>query len=90
MRLKELRTEKNLSQGQLARMGGVSQAYISDLEANRANPTITVAIKLANALGVSLMELIGDPNEYVRKAGEKNNTSAGQPCDQKLGTKKQK
>jgi|LSQX01.1.fsa_nt_gb transcriptional regulator with XRE-family HTH domain len=77
MRLKELRTEKNLSQGQLARMGGVSQAYISDLEANRANPTITVAIKLANALGVSLMELIGDPNEYVRKAGEKNNTSAG-------------
>jgi transcriptional regulator with XRE-family HTH domain len=77
MRLKEIRTEKNLSQGQLARMGGVSQAYISDLEANRANPTITVAIKLANALGVSLMELIGDPNEYVRKAGEKNNTSAG-------------
>ena len=77
MRLKEIRTEKNLSQGQLARMGGVSQAYISDLEANRANPTITVAIKLASALGVSLMELIGDPNEYVRKAGEKNNTSAG-------------
>jgi transcriptional regulator with XRE-family HTH domain len=77
MRLKEIRTEKNLSQGQLARMSGVSQAYISDLEANRANPTITVAIKLANALGVSLMELIGDPNEYVRKAGEKNNTSAG-------------
>jgi len=77
MRLKELRTEKNLTQHQLARMGGVSQAYISDLEANRANPTITVAIKLANALGVSLMELIGDPNEYVRKAGEKNNTSAG-------------
>ena len=56
MRLKEIRTEKNLSQGQLARMSGVSQAYISDLEANRADPSITVANKLANALGVSLLE----------------------------------
>lgn len=78
MRLKELRTERNLTQHQLARLSGVSQAYISDLDLNRRTPTITVAIRLADALGVSLLELIGDTYTEQGKDGDnQNDATAG-------------
>jgi len=78
MRVKQYRKTKGISQARLAQISGVSQSYIAYLERGERHPTIPIAIKLANALGVSLMELIGDPNEYVRKAGEnQNNATAG-------------
>jgi transcriptional regulator with XRE-family HTH domain len=58
--LKTLRRAKGWSQTRLARESGVSQTYISDLEAGRSNPTVPVLKRLAAALGVRVSDLIGE------------------------------
>ena len=59
MRLKEIRTEKGLSVPKLVEMSGVPRRTIQDLEA-RGDGRISTAIKLADALGVTLVELCRD------------------------------
>lgn len=39
---------------------GFSQQYISDLERGRCNPTVVTLYELAEALGVSHVELVRD------------------------------
>jgi transcriptional regulator with XRE-family HTH domain len=60
-KLKLLRNLRNMTQQQLSRKSGVSQAYINELENGRkANPSIGIISKLAFALGVSVKELFDD------------------------------
>lgn len=40
MNLKQLRTERSLTLGQLAKESGVSKAILSDMEKGESNPTI--------------------------------------------------
>ena len=49
--LKEVRTEANLSQAQLAEMVGVSRNTISSIETGQFNPTAKLALILCIALG---------------------------------------
>lgn len=56
-RLQTLRLERGLSTVQLAKLAGTTRTYISDLEAGRRNPSLVLASKLADALGVSLDDL---------------------------------
>ncbi|AVX21635.1 Helix-turn-helix [Carboxydocella sporoproducens DSM 16521] len=65
-RLKAIRKALGLSQTRLAELSGVSQAYISELEAGCKQPTLTILDKLAKALGVSVAELL---DEQKPKAG---------------------
>lgn len=58
-----LRAERKMSQTQLAvRLGprslGVTQGYISELEAGQKNPTLTTLAALAEALDVKLACLL--------------------------------
>ena len=55
--LKKIRTSKNLTQPQLARISGISQSYISEIESFKKSPTLDMIEKLANALQVSPYEL---------------------------------
>ena len=55
-----LRINLGLSQLELARLCGVCQQYISFIENNKKLPSLTVAKRLAKALGVTLDELISD------------------------------
>ncbi len=48
--LKSIRTEKGLSQGQLAEMVGVSRNTISSIETGQFNPTAKLALILCIAL----------------------------------------
>ena len=48
--LKEARTEKNLSQSQLAELVGVSRNTISSIETGQFNPTAKLALILCIAL----------------------------------------
>ena len=48
--LKEVRTEANLSQAQLAEMVGVSRNTISSIETGQFNPTAKLALILCIAL----------------------------------------
>lgn len=56
-RLKEARSEKNLSQAQLAEMVGVSRNTISSIETGQFNPTAKLALILCVALDKKFEEL---------------------------------
>jgi len=53
-----VRREKGLTQEQVAERSGFSQQYISGLERGRRNPTVVSVYELAQALGVSYLELL--------------------------------
>ncbi|WP_376743244.1 helix-turn-helix domain-containing protein [Ensifer canadensis] len=52
--------ERSLSQEELSFRSDSSRAYISGLEAGRRNPTALSLVKFAEALGVTVVELITD------------------------------
>ena len=56
-RLKGARSEKNLSQAQLAEMVGVSRNTISSIETGQFNPTAKLALILCIALDKKFEEL---------------------------------
>lgn len=69
--LKELRTERNLTLGQLSKMSKISKAMLSDIEKGNSNPTINTIWKIANGLNVpytKLMEGIEKEATVVRKS----------------------
>lgn len=51
--LKRIRTEKDISQGDIARELGVSRGFVSNIESGKTNPTLATIAKLAKALSVS-------------------------------------
>jgi transcriptional regulator with XRE-family HTH domain len=53
-----LRREKGLTQEDVAARSGFSQQYLSSLESGRRNPTVITLYELAQALGVSHVELV--------------------------------
>lgn len=53
-----LRKEKGLTQEQLEERSGFSQQYLSGLERGRRNPTIVSLYQIAQALGVSHVDLV--------------------------------
>lgn len=55
----KIRTEKGLTQAQLADRLNVQQSMISMIENEERNPSVDVLLKLAAALGVTVDELIG-------------------------------
>lgn len=59
-RVRELRQEKNMLQGELAFKVGVRESYISDVENAKKEPCLEVIRMLAQGLGVSLRRLFWD------------------------------
>ena len=58
-RVRELRRGRGLTLEELAELSGVSRAMISKVERGEKNPTLVVAAKLAEGLGVTLSQLAG-------------------------------
>lgn len=56
--LNRLRTERDLTLGQLAALSGLSKAMLSDLEKGGGNPTINTLWKIANGLKVPYTRLL--------------------------------
>ena len=56
--LKEIRQARGLSQEALALECGLHRTYISGIERGARNPTVITLYELAQALGVSHMELV--------------------------------
>lgn len=56
--LKRIRTERNITQGDIVRTLGVSRSFISNIENGKTNPTLSTITSLARALGVSSDELL--------------------------------
>src|SRR5882724_9040990 len=59
-KIAELRKQKDLSQTDFAKAVGVSREMIGRYERNEVMPSIEVAKKIADALGVSLDYLAGE------------------------------
>jgi len=62
-RLKTIRTGRGLSQRQLARVSGVANATISQIEAGRLNPTVSMLKKVLDGFPISLSEFFADDFE---------------------------
>jgi transcriptional regulator with XRE-family HTH domain len=57
--LTRIRTERDLTQRDLARRAKVTEAYVSQLESgSRLNPSLPVLKRLAKALGVPVTALL--------------------------------
>jgi transcriptional regulator with XRE-family HTH domain len=61
-RLTATRTERGLTQAELAQRSGVSPSYLGQLEAGRSQPTLEILTNLAVALAVSIDDLAFDTN----------------------------
>jgi len=59
--LRRLRIARRLSLSELARATGMSKATLSGVESGRSNPTVDTLAALADALRVSLGELLEEP-----------------------------
>ncbi|WP_198470423.1 LexA family protein [Acetomicrobium sp. S15 = DSM 107314] len=68
--IRKARKAKNLTQSELAAIIGVSRSAIYDWERGKYSPTGERAIKLANALGLSVTEFLPDYLLEERKPNE--------------------
>jgi transcriptional regulator with XRE-family HTH domain len=57
-RVKKLRADRGWSLEELSSVSGVSRSMLSEIERERANPTLSVTYRIARAFGLSLQDLI--------------------------------
>jgi transcriptional regulator with XRE-family HTH domain len=57
--VRDIRKERGLTQHELSRLAGVSRNEISNIENNRNSAYMTTIYRLANALSVDAVELLG-------------------------------
>lgn len=65
--LKRLRTRQGHSLERLSKLAGVSRAMLSQIETGKSVPTISLLLKVADALGVSLATLVTKPASQQTK-----------------------
>ena len=58
-RLRGLRCERRMTQQELAKAVGVSKASVSHWEAGASQPSLSVALELAELFGCTLDQLVG-------------------------------
>lgn len=61
-RVIRLRKEHKLTLEQLAAASGVSRSMLSQIERGRANPTLAVTHRIARTFGLTIGELVDEPN----------------------------
>jgi len=66
-RLREIRTRLGMSQRQLARVSGVANATISQIESNKLNPTVSMLKKVLDGIPISLAEFFSDNAEFAER-----------------------
>jgi transcriptional regulator with XRE-family HTH domain len=64
-RVKKLRAARGWSLEELAAASGVSRSMLSEIERERANPTLTVAARIARAFELTLQDLLGGAESPV-------------------------
>lgn len=61
LRLRQLRADRGWSLEAMSGASGVSRSMLSEIEREQANPTLAVTLRIAQAFGMSLGDLIGSP-----------------------------
>ena len=60
-RVTDLRKKHKLTLDQLAAASGVSRSMLSQIERGKANPTLAVTFRIAQAFGITIGELVDQP-----------------------------
>lgn len=84
-RVAELRKGKGWTLEELSAASGVSRSMLSEIERNRANPTLGVAHRIATAFGITLGDLINAPSsapkiDVIRARDSSYLYQTGQDC----------
>jgi transcriptional regulator with XRE-family HTH domain len=58
-RLRDVRQRRRVTQAELARIAGMSEAYISNMEHGLKVPSLTTILRLAVALNCKVTDLVG-------------------------------
>ena len=66
LNVRQLRSARQLSQAQLAKLAGIPRPTLAHLESGSANPTLSVLMRLASALHVLIEELVAPPRASAR------------------------
>jgi putative transcriptional regulator len=56
-RIKEFRERKGINQAELARRLGISRSYLNKLENGKSDPSIRLAVRIAQALDTTLNDI---------------------------------
>ena len=56
--LRQIRAKKRISQDELADLCGISQQYVCKIENEKVNPSIYILWKIADALEVTVNDLV--------------------------------
>ena len=75
-RLKDYREKKNITQAELSKLSGISVRMIQKYEAGIARPRWEASEKLANALEVSVSDLLGQSGMLIADAHEQGGAKA--------------
>ncbi len=72
-RLRALRTEQGITLAQLGSMVGLSASYLSQIERNKAKPSLTTLNSVAETLGVELRSFFEHPSPvwHVARGGHR-------------------
>jgi len=76
-RLRSLREQRNLSQGDIEKRTGLLRCYVSRVENGHTVPAIETLEKMARALGLPLYQLLYDGEEPPREDTSSNRRRAG-------------
>ncbi|WP_330940896.1 helix-turn-helix transcriptional regulator [Bacteroides sp. MSB163] len=80
LRIKEIMSERNVTSAWLAEKVGISKVAVSNIVTGKSSPSLDNIIKIADALNVSIAELIGE---------EKNDNTITCPhCGKKIKIEK--
>ena len=69
LNFRKLRAAKGLTQEQVAERTGISQQYLSSLEAGKRNPTVVTLFELTDPLGAVPMDLLRPIDEQANATG---------------------
>lgn len=77
--IRELRSERSLTQRQLADAADVNETWISHIESGRTNPAWGTIARIAAALGVSIAELAQHAERFTADLPPGEGSGRGSP-----------
>ena len=82
----KLRESRGLTQAQMAKTAGIPRPTWANVESGSANPTLNVLLKIAEALQVTIEELLSPPRASAKhyKVGELPSKTRGKTVVRKL------
>jgi transcriptional regulator with XRE-family HTH domain len=70
--VRRLRTQRNISQEQLAHESGLDRSYIGGVERGERNPSLRALEKIALGLRINMAELFAERSNQIARKGRRS------------------